>query len=222
MDPGVETVQILRAAKAIIEHDHFVYVSGDHGSGWIDKDVIYPHTEQISRLAQLLAPIVADLKPDIICGPATGGLILSQWLGHHLKVQSVFAEHHTVKADKEHDPGLLGHFILRRNYDKLVKGKRVLVVDDIVNTGHSIRQTADAVRRNGGEPVAAAAICTRGNASGVEAIGVEDFRYLLEFKIPSWSAESCNLCKTGVAVNTHYAHGLEFIEQMQALHSAKS
>ncbi|MFX5983801.1 phosphoribosyltransferase family protein, partial [Acinetobacter baumannii] len=86
-------------------------------------------------------------------GPATGGLILSQWLAHHLNVPAVFAEHHSIAADKNHDPSLLGHFILRRNYDKLVKHRRVLVVDDIVNTGHSIKQTIEAVRRNSGEVV---------------------------------------------------------------------
>ena len=55
--------------------------------------------------------------------------------------------------------------MLRRGYDEAVRGKRVLVVDDVVNTGLSVRETADAVRDAGGEVVTVACLCTRGNAS---------------------------------------------------------
>jgi orotate phosphoribosyltransferase len=57
-----ETLRILREAHAILENDHFVYVSGDHGSGWIDKDAIYPHTERIERLGRDMAKVVRGWK----------------------------------------------------------------------------------------------------------------------------------------------------------------
>jgi orotate phosphoribosyltransferase len=95
-----------------------------------------------------------------------------------------------------------------------VTGKRVFVVDDIVNTGHSIRQTIDAVRGAGGTVMAAGTLVNRGNV-GAKEIGVEDFVYLLEYKIPAWPAVDCPLCRKGVPVNTQYAHGKNFVVATQ-------
>ena len=163
-----EADRILRDSDAILTGDHFVYVTGEHGDGWIDKDAIFPHTERISRLGELLAESVAGREIDIVCGPATGGLVVSQWTARHLDVRSVFCDHgkeqgyHPATAA----PGpLRPPFVLRRGYDRLVNGRRVLVLDDVVNTGESVAETAQAVRGAGGAVVAVAAICTRGNAT---------------------------------------------------------
>lgn len=193
--------------------DHFVYVSGDHGSGWIDKDVIFPDTRHPDTLAGLLADAVADLDVEIVCGPATGGLIVSQWTAHHLGVPSVFSEHDpawTRPADADPETPMRGPFVLRRGYDADVSGRRVLVVDDVVNTGLSVRQTADAVRAAGGEVVGAACFVTRGNARTSD-VGAPIFTFLLEELIPAWPAASCSLCRDGVPINTRYAHGKEWV-----------
>jgi hypothetical protein len=71
----------------------FVYISGDHGSGRIDKDAIYPHTERIERLCRDLASGLSGWDVEVVCGPATGGLIVAQWLAHELGILSVFTEH---------------------------------------------------------------------------------------------------------------------------------
>jgi orotate phosphoribosyltransferase len=124
--------EVLRESGAILTGDHFAYVTGEHGDGWIDKDAIFPHTEWISRLAGLLAETVAGREAEIVCGPATGGLVVSQWTVHHLGISSVFCDHgkeqgyHPATAA----PGpLRPPFVLKRGYDRLVKGRRVLVVD---------------------------------------------------------------------------------------------
>lgn len=201
-----ETLQILKETHSILENDHFVYVSGDHGSGWVDKDRIYPNTKYISRLSQLLAQAISAFKPELICGPAIGGLIIAQWTAHHLGVLSAFAERDPlVQSDIKARP-----FILRRGYDQLVKGKRVLVVDDIVNTGFSLKQTVQAVRKAGGKVEAGAALVTRGNVEA-KALGVDEFIYLLEYKIPAWPAATCKLCQQHIPINTQYAHGLEYV-----------
>ena len=104
----------------------------------------------------------------------------AEWTAHELGVLGVFAEH-----DQPRPGELRGRFVLRRGYDHLVKGKQVLVVDDIVNTGHSIRQTIEAVRaagglvkttRHSGQPRQRR--CCRNRRRGV--------LYLLEVKIPAW------------------------------------
>jgi orotate phosphoribosyltransferase len=203
------TRQVLVKSGAIIEHDHLVYDSGQHGSGWIDKDVVNEYTDREDGLCTMLAEAIRDLGAEVVCGPATGGLIISQWTAHALGVLSVFAEHGEQPSAAPGGP-LRGPFILRRGYDKVVSGKRVVVVDDVINTGLALRQTVGAVRQSGGQVLGAAAIITRGNATPADC-GVTDLRYLLECKIPSWPAAGCTLCKEGVPVNTQYAHGAEFV-----------
>jgi orotate phosphoribosyltransferase len=205
-DGPADVLQILTAAHAILADDHFVYISGDHGSGWIDKDAIYPHTENIERLCRQMARGVQDWGAEVVCGPATGGLIVAEWAAHELGALSTFTEHDPSPSEG----ALRGRFILRRGYDALVHGKRVLVVDDIVNTGLSLRQTVDAVRGSGGLVVGAGCLVSRGNVAAA-GLGVERYHYLLEYRIPAWPAAECPLCRQGVPVNVRYAHGQEFV-----------
>jgi orotate phosphoribosyltransferase len=204
--------RIFRRSGAILEGDHFVYISGDHGGGWVDKDAIYPHTDRVSGLAKLLAEAVREFRPEVVCGPATGGLIVAQWTAHYLGVLSVFAEHdHEAVPKAEGAAPPRPPIVLRRGYDRLVAGRDVLVVDDVVNTGLSLRQTAQAVRAAGGRVVAAASLCSRGNATTAE-IGVNDYVFLVEYAIPDWPADGCPLCRDGVPINARYAHGQDFLD----------
>lgn len=77
-----DTLQVLLDSNAILENDHFVYISGDHGSGWIDKDAIYPQTERIEHLCRNLARLVQNRGIEMVCGLATGGLIVAEWTSH--------------------------------------------------------------------------------------------------------------------------------------------
>lgn len=206
---------ILRDAGAVITGDHFVYITGEHGDGWIDKDALFPDTARTNELCAMLATALAGSAAELVCGPATGGLIVSQWTAHHLGVPSLFAEH---GKDQGYDPAaalaadgpLRPPFVLRRGYELAVAGRRVAVVDDVVNTGESIRETVEAVREAGGEVVVVGALCTRGNA-GPDDLGCETVATLCEISIPSWPAAECKLCEEGVPVNTRYAHGADFV-----------
>jgi len=208
-DSTAETRQILVDSRALLANDHFVYISGDHGSGWIDKDAIFVDPHRIRRLTQLLAAAVGHFQAEILCGPATGGLIVAQWTAFELGLPAVFAEHTAPRSSELH-----GEFTLHRGYDQLVAGKRVLVVDDVVNTGLSIRQTATAVQRAGGTVIAAAALVDRGNVDA-QSLGVPEYFYLVEHDIPDWSAAECPLCQSGVPINTRYAHGQDFLDAKQ-------
>jgi orotate phosphoribosyltransferase len=201
-----ETLRVLHDANAILQDDHFVYVSGDHGSGWIDKDAIYPHTERIEELGRLLGRAARAHPIEVVCGPATGGLILAEWAAHELGVLATFTEHDPTPSAT----GGRGRFVLRRGYDHVVAGRRVFVVDDIVNTGLSIGQTIDAVRAAGGNVCAAGTLVDRGNVSPARW-SIDEYVYLLQYRIPAWPAADCPLCRKGVPVNTRYAHGAEFV-----------
>ena len=200
----VRTEEIFHQAEAILENGHFVSVNGHHGAGWIDKDAINPHLPLVSELCQMLWQNSSDLQPDIICGPAEGGLIVALWTGFHAALPAVFAEHEAI-----HGAELRGRFILRRGYDTWVRGKRVLLVDDIVNTGHSVRQTAEAVQEAGGNIVGVSCYVDRGNEPHLG--GDWPFRYLLQWKIPSWPEAECPPEILARPVNTKYAHGAEWL-----------
>ncbi len=204
---------ILRDAGAVITGDHFVYITGEHGDGWIDKDSLFPDTARTAELCEMLADEIADAGAELVCGPATGGLVVSQWTAHRLGLPSLFAEH---AKDEGYDPAaalaaggpLRPPFVLRRGYDLAVADKRVAVVDDVINTGLSIRETVAAVAAAGGEVVVVGTLCTRGSAGD---LGCERVASLCEISIPSWPAADCRLCRDGVPVNTRYAHGADFV-----------
>lgn len=206
-----ETLVCLKECGALLDGDHFVYVTGDHGSGWVSKDDLFPHPRKTDRLATLLAERVRGWGAEMVCGPATGGLILAQWVARCLDLDAVYCEHDDTRPDGR---ALRGRFALRRGFDRRVAGRRVLVVDDVVNTGHSLREAAEAVRAAGGTVAGAACLVSRGNV-GAEEMGVERYEYLLEVKIPSWPAEECPLCRDGVPINTRYAHGADFVAQQE-------
>jgi orotate phosphoribosyltransferase len=207
-----ETRKMLVDCRALLADDHFVYISGDHGSGWVDKDTIFVDPMRISRLAHLLAAKLRRFDAEILCGPATGGLIVAQWTAFALGLPAVFAEHAPPRTSQE----LRGEFGFHRGYDRLLAGKRVMVVDDVVNTGLSIRQTVAAVDAAGGNVAAAGAFVHRGNVDAA-GLGVPEFVYLMEYDIPDWTAAECHLCKTGVPINTRFAHGQDYLETQQRL-----
>jgi orotate phosphoribosyltransferase len=206
-NPGFasRTEAVLRRANAIREDDHFVSINGWHSSGWIDKDAINPDPRQISELCEMLAQAISPFDAEIVCGPAEGGLIVSLWTGYHAGLPSVFVEHEAA-----HGAELRGRFIFRRGYDLRVQGKRVVVVDDVVNTGHSIRQTVEAIQAAGGTVVGIGAYIDRGNVTAVD-LGGFPYVYLLQWKIPSWPESETPPEILARPVNTRVAHGAEYL-----------
>ena len=96
--PGQSTQQatrrILESSGTLIENDHFVYASGDHGAGWVAKDLINLRPELAYQLGQLLGREIQKygLQPDVVCGPAIGGVICAQYTALALGSRWVFAE----------------------------------------------------------------------------------------------------------------------------------
>ena len=193
---------ILAESGAIVTDSHIVYTSGRHGSAYVNKDAVYPHTNRVSELCRLIADAVASYEIDVVCGPATGAIILSQWTGHHLRRPAVYAE----KAAE-------GGMVLKRGYDRLVAGKRVLLVEDVLNTGGSLRETVRAVEAAGGHVVVAAALVNRGGVTAAD-VGAPALVSLLSLPLDSWTAADCPLCRSGVPVNTDVGKGREFRSTM--------
>ncbi len=140
----------------------------------------------------------------MICGLAIGGVICAQYVALALKARCVFAER------VFDDTGKTGRFEIKWGYDEIVRGQSVLIVDDVVNTGFSVRLAYEAVVQSGGHPMGVAAYVNRGNVRAAD-LGVENFIFSDEVLLPSWPADDCPLCQAGVPVNVRYAHGSEFV-----------
>src|SRR5215475_4547785 len=100
-DPRI--MQIFADVGAVVSDSHFVYSSGRHSSVYVNKDALYLHTGVISTLCQEIAhPYDAD-QIDVVVGPILGGIVLSQWVAHHLSTKRSSGETLAVYAEKEGD-----------------------------------------------------------------------------------------------------------------------
>lgn len=202
-----EMMQVLEESGALVPDGHFVHISRLHLGMWLNKDAFLPHVERLEGLARRLARKFTQLGIEVVCAPAIGGLVVSEWVARELGVICAFAEH-----DPAPPPGdLRGRFMLRRGYDRLVADKRVLVVDDVVNTGHSMGEVIEAVRQAGGNIVAGGSLIL---VDGLDpgTLGLEHFAYLMRFpRPPMWEASECPLCREGVPISTQFGHGAEFV-----------
>lgn len=197
-DPPSRAREILAECGALLTDVHVVYTSGRHGSAYVNKDAVFPHTGLVSELCGLFAEAFVADGVEVVAGPALGGVILSQWTAHRLGALAVYAE-------KTPD-GLA----LRRGYDALAAGRRVLVVEDVLTTGGSLAETVTAVRRAGGDVVGAAALVNRGGVVAAD-VDVPRLLALVELALDSWGAADCPLCRDGVPVTTSVGKGTEFL-----------
>ncbi|HRP59348.1 MAG TPA: phosphoribosyltransferase family protein, partial [Vicingus sp.] len=143
-----DVLSLLKSVNAVITDDHFVYTSGKHGSVYINKDALYPHTKLASQVGKMFAEQTTDLEIDVVAAPALGGIILSQWTANHLS-QLKGKEILGVYTEKDEQKNQ----VFTRGYDKLVTGKKVLVIEDLTTTGGSVKKVVDTVRQVGGEVV---------------------------------------------------------------------
>ncbi len=204
-----EIMKTLQEINAIITDSHIVYTSGRHGSAYVNKDAVYPHTEITAKLCKVMAENFKDAGVDVVAGPTIGGVILSQWVAYYLseltgkEVLGVFSE-----ADENKNR------FFKRGYDKIIPGKKILIVEDILTTGGSVKKVVEAVKAIDGEVVGVAAFCNRGGISA-EDLGVGDLKSLISVDLQSWDEKECPLCQKGVAINTNVGKGREYLSKKQ-------
>jgi orotate phosphoribosyltransferase len=212
-----EIMQEFVAVGAIVNDSHFVYTSGRHGSVYVNKDALYVHPEVISALCQRMAQAYAADSIDVVVAPVLGGIVLSQWVAHALNQRrrgdpsrslgetlAVFVEKSSDNTDK--------HFLFTRGYDKYITHKNILVVEDILSTGGSVRQVVELVRQHSGNIIGVSALCNRGNVQPHE-IGDVPLNALIDIDLQTYAAEECPLCKAGVPVNTELGKGRAFLTE---------
>ncbi len=201
-------IDLLKKVKAIITDSHFVYTSGYHGSVYINKDAIYPYTKKASLIGKMMADKYKDKKIDVVAGPALGGIVLSQWTAYHI---SKINKKNVLGIYTEKDPDK--NQLFKRGYDKLIKEKKVLVVEDLTTTGGSVRKVVDSVENAGGDVVGVCVMVNRDPKKVNSAIVGAPFTCLGILKAKAYKEKNCPLCRKNIPINISIGHGKQFLDK---------
>jgi orotate phosphoribosyltransferase len=178
-----ELLDLFRRSGALLE-GHFRLSSGLHSPGYLQCALVLQHPDSAGALGRALADRTRLLRPTVVLSPALGGVVIGQEVGRALGVRAIFAE----RQD--------GALTLRRGFS-LGAQDRVLVIEDVLTTGGSTRETMQVARAAGAQVVGAASIVDR---SGGTASFDVPFSALFDIALPTYEPDRCPLCADGVAV----------------------
>ena len=201
----MDVLQILKDAGAILD-GHFIGNSGRHLATYVNKDAWLPNTELVSYICRVMAELNKDNDIDVVVAPAVGGVPLSQWTAHHLseitgkRVLSLFTE----KTSENRQ-------VLNRKYDKLVEGKRVLVVEDTVSTGASVKKTIEAVKAAGGNIIQLTLIVNRDPKNVTEKTFGVPIHALVDLPMASYGEDEVPDWLKAIPINAELGHGKEYL-----------
>jgi orotate phosphoribosyltransferase len=172
-----------RRVGALLE-GHFRLTSGLHSSGYLQCALVLQHPREAEACGAAIAERVRSLGVQAVLSPALGGIVIGQEVGRALGVRAIFAE----RQD--------GTLTLRRGFT-LSPAEKVLVVEDVVTTGGSTRETIEVARAAGAEVVGAATIIDR--SGGRQQMDVP-FHALATVALPTYEPGACPLCAAGQPV----------------------
>ena len=178
-----ELLDLYRRSGALLE-GHFRLTSGLHSTGYLQCALVLQYPQHAEALGQAIADRTRALRPTVVLSPALGGVVIGQEVGRALGVRAIFCE----RQD--------GALMLRRGF-VLGESDRVLVVEDVLTTGGSTRETMQVAKAAGGQVVGAASIVDR---SGGGAAFDVPFASLLEIALPTYQPDACPLCAQGLPV----------------------
>lgn len=201
-----ELLDIFKNTGGYITESHIVYTSGKHGKVYFNKDAIYPHTREISQICKDIAVRNKDSGIEVVAGPALGGIILSQWTAFHLS-ELTGKEILGVYTEKTPDKNQ----IFTRGYDKLVNGKKVLIVEDITTTGGSVKKVIESVRHAGGEVTGVCVLVNRDPENINAEFITAPFTALAQVKAQAWDETECPMCQSNTPINTTVGKGREYL-----------
>ncbi|BCS31526.1 orotate phosphoribosyltransferase [Luteitalea sp. TBR-22] len=192
--------RILQDANVLLE-GHFDFGNGYHGRTYLNPHMLFCHPATIWQLAQdLLDVLPYEIATNVqaVVGPSTGGALLAHTIAGLLDGRRDLAHPPTVFAPVQHDAeeGLR----LRSTYRRVLAGKKVLLVDDVRNTGKTLAHCAELVRKAGGEVIATAQIYDR--MASVVSLDVPNVA-LLEYDARDINTSTtCPLCAAGVPLTS--------------------
>ena len=179
-----ELLDVFWRSGALLE-GHFRLSSGLHSTGYLQCALVLQHPGHAETLGRAIAERTRHLRPTVVLSPALGGVVIGHEVARALGVRAMFAE----RQD--------GVLTLRRGFI-LADNDRVLVIEDVLTTGGSTRETMQVARAAGGQIVGAASIVERGSGRDTD-LGVP-FAALLQIDLPTYEPDTCPLCAQGLPV----------------------
>ena len=175
-----EVLDIYKKTGALLT-GHFLLSSGLHSSQYLQSALVLQQPDIATRVCAALAENFKKTKIDAVIAPALGGVFVSHETARALGVRALFAER------------VEGKLTLRRGFT-IKPGERVLVVEDVITTGKSTKETIEVVKNAGGVVVAAGSLIDR--SGGKAELGVP-YKALVTLDVPTYTPETCPLCKSG-------------------------
>lgn len=169
--------QLLRENGAILK-GHFRLSSGVHSDTYIQTAKLLQHPALAEMVGEMLGERFKKASPEVVIGPALGGIVLSFVVARFLGVRSIFAER------------VEGKLQIRRGFD-IKKGEKVLVVEDVVTTALSVKETIDLVKVHNGQVIGVGCIVDRSK----ELLDLPNFQALLRLDIKTYQSEDCPFCQ---------------------------
>ena len=168
-----------------VRRGHFQLTSGRHSDTYIQCARVWEDTKLTNAFAaEAIKRLPEGLAIDMVASPAVGGIIFGYAVASALGTKMIFSER------KE------GAMVFRRNFEVPAKA-RVLVCEDVVTTGGSVKEVCDLIEEAGGVVVAVVSMINRGG----ERKFAHEYYPLIDLPTPSWAPEECDLCKQGVAID---------------------
>ncbi|MGI6423958.1 MAG: orotate phosphoribosyltransferase [Tepidanaerobacteraceae bacterium] len=177
-----EEVIKLFSETGVLQKGHFQLTSGRHSDKYLQCAQLLQHPDATQKACKELAKHFKDMNIETVIGPAMGGIIISYEMGRQLNCRSIFAEREN------------GKMTLRRGFT-IKPGEKVLVVEDVVTTGGSVKEVISLIKELGGDVVGVAVLVDR--SGGKVDFGVSA-KYLLDLQVESYLPKECPLCKEGL------------------------
>jgi orotate phosphoribosyltransferase len=179
-------VHALLAETGALLQGHFRLSSGLHSPNYVQCALLLEHPRNAKALGEALAGKLRPLAPQKIVAPAMGGVVIGYTVAQALDVPSIFTE----RKD--------GAMTLRRGF-RIAPGERVVIVEDVVTTGKSTRETVAVVEAHGGEVAGFASILNRSGRDNPFA--PSPYEFLLSLGLETHDEASCPLCAAGVPLD---------------------
>ncbi len=175
-----EVYEIFKESGALLE-GHFLLTSGRHSDRYMQCAQVLKYPDATEKLCKVIADAYRDSGVELVVGPAMGGILVAYEVARQLGVPNIFAEREN------------GKMTLRRNF-AIEPGQKVLVVEDVVTTGGSVKEVIDIAKEAGADVVGAGVLVDRSNGKvdlGVKLVPV------LQMEVVSYEADECPMCKAG-------------------------
>ena len=183
MDTKEKVLDILKEANVLME-GHFLLTSGRHSDKYLQCARIFQYTKYSEELCKMLAEKYKNSEIDVVIGPAIGAIQMAYEVSRHLGVKNIFAE----RQD--------GIMTLRRGFN-IEKDQKVLIVEDVITTGGSVKEVIEVVKNHGGNVIGVGVIVDRSGGNADFGTRLES---VISIDVQSYTSEECPLCKQNIPV----------------------